>query len=211
MFAVIRAGGRQYRVAANDVIQIDRVDAEIGDRISFPDVLMLGTADITTVGSPIVEGATVAGEVLDHPRAKKVIAFKKRRRKNSQRKRGHRQLLTLVRIVDVLGAGMTATAAAPAKAAAPAPAEADEDAAVTPLFETPAGPADDLKTISGVGPVLESKLNALGITRFDQIAGWSDEDVTRVDEVLNFKGRIAREGWIAQAADLAAKSSGENS
>lgn len=86
---------------------------------------------------------------------------------------------------------------APATEAAPA-AEGD----VTPLFETPAGDADDLKKISGVGPVLEKKLNALGIATFAQIAGFSADDIVRVDDVLNFKGRIERDGWLAQAVEL---------
>ncbi|MCB1429485.1 MAG: 30S ribosomal protein S2, partial [Nitratireductor sp.] len=84
-------------------------------------------------------------------------------------------------------------------------AAADEEAAPVALFATPEGAADDLKKISGVGPVLEEKLNALGITKFAQIAAFSEEEVAKVDEVLNFKGRIAREDWISQARELAAQ------
>ena len=84
-----------------------------------------------------------------------------------------------------------------------AAASAAAAAAVEPLFETPAGDADDLKKITGVGPVLEKKLNALGITRFDQVAGFSDEEITKVDDALNFKGRILRDDWIGQAKTLA--------
>ena len=76
-------------------------------------------------------------------------------------------------------------------------------APVEPLFETPAGDPDDLKKISGVGPVLERKLNALGITRFDQVANFSDEEIAKVDDALNFKGRILRDDWIGQAKTLA--------
>ncbi|MGD9740849.1 MAG: 50S ribosomal protein L21 [Bauldia sp.] len=100
MFAVIKAGGRQYRVAANDVIEIDRVEAEVGDTIAFGEVLMLG-GDTPTVGAPTVAGASVSGEVVEHTRGDKVIAFKKRRRKNSKRTRGHRQHHTLVRITGI--------------------------------------------------------------------------------------------------------------
>ncbi len=86
---------------------------------------------------------------------------------------------------------------------AKATASAAAAAAVEPLFETPAGEANDLKKISGVGPVLEKKLNALGITRFDQVANFSDEDIAKIDEALNFKGRIMRDDWIGQAKTLA--------
>ncbi len=122
MFAVIKAGGRQYRVVGNDVIEIDRVANEVGSVIQFGDVLMVGGPDGTTVGAPIVAGVTVSGEVIDHPRGPKVIAFKKRRRKNSKRKRGHRQHHTLVRI-SVIG---DTTFEKPVRAARPAAAEANE-------------------------------------------------------------------------------------
>ncbi|MCW5713194.1 MAG: 50S ribosomal protein L21 [Bauldia sp.] len=122
MFAVIKAGGRQYRVVGNDVIEIDRVADEIGSVIQFGDVLMVGGPDGTTVGAPIVAGVTVSGEVVEHHRGPKVIAFKKRRRKNSKRTRGHRQHHTLVRISAI---GDT-TFEKPVRAAKAAPAEANE-------------------------------------------------------------------------------------
>lgn len=102
MFAVIRAGGKQYRVAPEDVIRIDRVSGEPGEVIEFGEVLVVG-GDTPVIGAPMVAGATVAGEVLQHTRGDKVIAFKKRRRKNSRRKRGHRQDLTTVRITGITG------------------------------------------------------------------------------------------------------------
>src|SRR5690606_10473188 len=80
---------------------------------------------------------------------------------------------------------------------------AEKGGDLTPLFERPAGAADDFKLISGVGPVIERKLNALGITRYDQIAAFKPEDIARADEVLNFKGRIARDNWLGQAEALA--------
>ncbi len=215
MFAVIKAGGRQYRVAANDVIEIDRISGDVGDQIGFDQVLMVGGPDGSTVGSPVVEGASVAAEVVEHTRGAKVIAFKKRRRQNSRRTRGHRQHLTLVRITDILTDGKKAApkkAAAKPKAEAPkaeAPAEkpaetaAPDEAPVEQAFARPEGAPDDLKRISGVGPVLEGKLNALGITRFDQIAAFTAEDIAKVDDLLNFKGRIERDDWVAQATELA--------
>ena len=113
MFAVIKAGGKQYRVAAEDVIRIDRVGHEPGQVVEFGEVLLLG-GDTPTIGTPTVAGATVAGEVLQHDRGDKVIAFKKRRRKNSRRKRGHRQEYSLVRITEILTGG-----AKPSKEAKP--------------------------------------------------------------------------------------------
>ena len=104
MFAVIKTGGKQYRVVAEDILQVDRVDAEPGSVIEFGEVLVVG-GDTPVLGLPTVAGATVAAEVLDHVRGPKVIAFKKRRRKNSRRKRGHRQEYTLVRITEILTEG----------------------------------------------------------------------------------------------------------
>jgi large subunit ribosomal protein L21 len=115
MFAVIRAGGKQYRVAAEDVIRIDRVNAEPGKIVEFGEVLMLG-GDSPQIGLPTVAGAMVAGEVLQHTRGDKVIAFKKRRRKNSRRKRGYRHDFSVIRITEILTGG-----AKPSKTVAPRP------------------------------------------------------------------------------------------
>jgi large subunit ribosomal protein L21 len=104
MFAVIKTGGKQYRVAAEDVLKVDRVEAAPGAVVEFGEVLAVG-GEGTVVGTPTVAGATVAGELLDHVRGPKVIAFKKRRRKNSRRKRGHRQEFSLVRITEILTEG----------------------------------------------------------------------------------------------------------
>jgi len=104
MFAVIKTGGKQYRVAAEDVILIDRVGQEPGQVVEFGEVLLLG-GPTPVVGTPVVAGATVAGEVLQHSRGDKVIAFKKRRRKNSRRKRGYRHEFSLIRITEILTDG----------------------------------------------------------------------------------------------------------
>jgi large subunit ribosomal protein L21 len=104
MFAVIKAGGKQYRVVAEDVIRIDRVAAEPGKVIEFGEVLLLG-GDTPQIGAPTIAGAMVAGEVLQHTRGDKVIAFKKRRRKNSRRKRGSRHEFSMIRITEILTEG----------------------------------------------------------------------------------------------------------
>jgi large subunit ribosomal protein L21 len=104
MFAVIKTGGKQYRVTAENVISIDKVVGEPGEIVQFGEVLMLG-GESPEVGSPTVSGASVAGQVLQQGRGPKVIAFKKRRRQNSKRKRGHRQEFTMVRITEILTDG----------------------------------------------------------------------------------------------------------
>jgi len=104
MFAVIKTGGKQYRVAPEDVIRIDRVAGEPGQVVEFGEVLLVG-GETPTVGVPTVEGATVAGELLQNERGDKVIAFKKRRRKNSRRKRGYRHEFSVIRITEILTGG----------------------------------------------------------------------------------------------------------
>jgi large subunit ribosomal protein L21 len=125
MFAVIRTGGKQYRVAAEDVITVDKLAGEPGEVITLGEVLVLG-GDQPEVGAPLVSGASVAGQVVEQGRGPKVIAFKKRRRKNSRRKRGHRQEFTRLRITEILSGGATANPnpdPPPRRAGKPKPAE----------------------------------------------------------------------------------------
>ena len=133
MFAVIKTGGKQYRVAANDVITVGKIAGNAGDIVEITEVLAVGEGENASIGAPFVEGATVAVEVVEQGRAATVIAFKKRRRQNSRRKRGHRQHETVIRISEILtgGAKPTKKAAAeteaaekPAKKAAPKKAAA---------------------------------------------------------------------------------------
>ncbi|MBS7696805.1 MULTISPECIES: 50S ribosomal protein L21 [unclassified Chelatococcus] len=196
MFAVIKTGGKQYRVAATDVITIERLAGEPGDIIAFSDVLMLGNGETTEVGAPFVAGATVAGELVEQSRGDKVIAFKKRRRQNSKRKRGHRQDLTVVRITEILTGG--AKPSAKAAAAKPAPKAKAPEAAPA------AGDHSNLSLIAGIGPTIEKKLRAAGITSWDAIAAWTEADVEKYDAELALRGRIARDEWIEQAKELLA-------
>jgi large subunit ribosomal protein L21 len=101
MFAVIKTGGRQYRVVPDDVLEITKIAGDVGTIVQLGEVLVLG-GDTPTLGTPTVAGASVAAEVLDHKRGPKVIAFKKRRRKNSRRKRGYRDEITVLRITEIL-------------------------------------------------------------------------------------------------------------
>lgn len=101
MFAVIRTGGKQYRVAEDDVIRIEKLDAEAGSEVTFDQVLMVGGEGEAKIGAPLVDGASVTAELVEQMRDKKVIIFKKRRRQNSRRKNGHRQHLSIVRIKSI--------------------------------------------------------------------------------------------------------------
>ena len=129
MFAVIRTGGKQYRVATEDVIKVEKVKGDPGEIVQFGEVLVVGGDDVT-LGEPTIAGASVAAEVLEQGRGAKVIAFKKRRRKNSRRKRGHRQEFTLLRVTEILTDGAKPTVTArpkPERKPKPVVADTDED------------------------------------------------------------------------------------
>ena len=130
MFAVIRTGGKQYRVAKDDVIAVERLPAEAGEVIALDQVLMLGEGAAATVGRPLVAGACVAATVVEQTRGDKIIVFKKKRRQNYRRKKGHRQDLTVLRITDILTGGRRPQpAAAKPDAAAEKPAKKAKKAA----------------------------------------------------------------------------------
>jgi len=227
MFAVLKTGGKQYKVASGDVLRVEKLDASAGETIQFNEVLMVNN----TVGAPFVVDAGVQAEVIDQIKGEKTINFVKRRRKHSSaRKKGHRQQLTLVRIGDILekgadksgvkaamgGAGVSyavalgaPTSAKAAAAAARASKPKAKNKAAAPKAAAPKAKAaasvgtDDLTRISGVGPVIVKKLHALDVTSFAQIAAWTPEDVADMDEKLSFKGRIDRDDWLVQAAEFA--------
>ncbi|KPN62297.1 50S ribosomal protein L21 [Aliiroseovarius crassostreae] len=191
MFAVLKTGGKQYKVQAGDILRVEKLAAEAGETVQFNEILMVGA----TVGTPVVAGAGVQAEVIDQIKGEKVIHFVKRRRKHSsKRTKGHRQQLTLVKITEVLengadksgvkaaiGAGSVSGAAAPAAKKA------------APKAEAAAG-ADDLTQITGVGPAAAKKLADAGITTFAQLAA---VDVETFDAV-----KVKAE-WVEQAKTLA--------
>lgn len=224
MFAVLKTGGKQYRVKAGDILRVEKLAAEAGETIQFNEILMLG-GDSPVLGAPMIDDACVQAEVIDQVKGEKVIHFVKRRRKHgSQRTRGHRQQLTLLRVTDIMGEGAGNSgvkAAIGAGSASGAGVVSDgryaknktdqaemakrvkEGQAEEKSAETgKSGNADDLKKLSGVGPALETKLRDAGVTSLAQIAGWSDADIAELDEKLTFKGRIQREGWVEQAKEL---------
>lgn len=105
MFAVIKTGGKQYKVAKDDVIRVERLPQEAGETVQLGEVLMIGGEGASVIGTPLVAGISVAATIVEHVRADKVIVFKKKRRHNYRRKRGHRQYLTVLRIADILTDG----------------------------------------------------------------------------------------------------------
>lgn len=202
MYAVIKTGGKQYKVAAEDTITIEKLEAAAGETVVFSEVLMLGAASGVTIGAPFVAGASVAGEVIAQTRGPKVISFKKRRRQNSKRKRGHRQDLTVVRIAEILTDGAKPSrAAASRKAAEPKAAKAEPAGAAA---AEGARDSSNLSLIAGIGPTIEKKLRGAGITSWEQIAGWTAEQIETLDKELALRGRITREEWVEQAKELLA-------
>ena len=184
MFAVLKTGGKQYKVQAGDILRIEKLAADAGETIQFDEVLMLG-GDAPVVGAPLVDGAAVKAEVIDQIKGEKLIHFVKRRRKHSsKRTKGHRQKLTLIKITEILASG--ATKAAPKAAAKAAPKAAPAAAA-----------ADDLTQLTGVGPAAAKKLNEAGLTSFAQIAALSADDIAASDAVK------VKPEWVEQAKDLA--------
>lgn len=185
MYAVVKTGGKQYRVAKNDIIEIERLPGEEGDIVTLGDVLMIGDGAEVKIGAPLIAGASVAGEIVEQARGDKVIIFKKRRRQNYRRKRGHRQLLTVLKVTDILTDG-----AKPSKAKAEKPAKA--------------AVKDDVSLIGGVGPKLKEKLAGYGVTTLKQIADMSAADLAKMDAALDLKGRAERDEWVEQAKELVA-------
>ncbi|MEM7767881.1 MAG: 50S ribosomal protein L21 [Pseudomonadota bacterium] len=209
MFAVIKTGGKQYKVAEGDEITIEKLDAEAGADVTFETVLMLGGDSGVSVGAPTVSGASVVGEVVDQRKGDKVMIVKKRQRSTYRRRKGHRQLETVVAIKSILADGKKASAkkkaVAKPKDEAPKPAAKADTGAMDARgrLSGPQGEADDLKKIKGVGKVLEGKLNSAGIYHFWQVAALNAGQIAELEEEMSFPGRIERDDWIKQAEEFA--------
>ncbi|MBW4982418.1 50S ribosomal protein L21 [Mameliella sp. CS4] len=195
MFAVMKTGGKQYKVQSGDTLRVEKLAADAGETVQFNDILMLG-GDTTVVGAPFVAGAAVQAEVIDQVKGDKLIHFVKRRRKHSsQRTKGHRQKLTLVRVTEILAEGADATGVKAALGAgsapkAAAPAAAPKAAAAPAAVES----GDDLTQITGVGPAAAKKLAEAGITTFAQLAAVDPEA---------FEATKVKPEWVEQAKTLA--------
>lgn len=195
MYAVIKTGGKQYRVAANDKILIEKLEGAAGDQVTFEDVLMVANGAEISIGAPVVAGATVVGEIAAQEKADTVYIFKKRRRKHYRRRNGHRQLLTSVTITSILTGG--AKPDAKAKAAKPAAPVAVAAAGAA------SGASDDISLVGGIGPKMEAGMRELGYNTFASIAAMTAEQIEAAEAHLKQKGRFAREEWIEQAKELA--------
>lgn len=214
MFAVIKTGGKQYKVAEGDKIVIEKLAADAGENVTFDDVLMLGDDKKVTIGEPLVAGASVVGTVDEQRKGAKVLIMKKRQRNTYRRKKGHRQLQTVVTIDSILADGKKAPAkkkAAPKKEEAPkteaAPkAEAKKPAAkkaAAPKKEAAPAAADDLTKMKGLGKVFAGKLEAEGITTYAQIAKMKKADIDALEEKIGAAGKFESNDWVAQAKELA--------
>lgn len=190
MFAVLKTGGKQYRVQAGDVLRVEKLAAEAGDKIQFNEILMVGS----TIGTPLVDGAAVQAEVIDQIKGEKVIHFVRRRRKHSsKRTKGHRQQLTLLRVTDILekGADKSGVKAAIGAGSASVGETAPKAAAA------PAAEADDLTAITGVGPAAARKLGDAGITTFAQLAALDEDGIAAIETIK------VKPEWVEQARELA--------
>ncbi len=193
MYAVVKTGGKQFRVAANDVIKVEKLTGDAGDIVTLDQVLMVGGDGDAQVGAPLLDGASVAAEILEQARDKKIVVFKKRRRQNYRRKKGHRQPMTVLKVREILTGGAKPSVKASAK---PAPKKEAAPAAAE-------GVKDDVSLIGGVGPKLKEKLAGVGIESLKPIAEMSDETKAKLDEV-GLLSRSETEEWAEQAKELLA-------
>jgi large subunit ribosomal protein L21 len=188
MFAVVRTGGKQFRVAAGDKIVVDRMDGETGSRIALTDVLFASEGE--------AKGLTIAAEIIAQAKADKVIVFKKKRRHNYRRRNGHRQQHTILKILSV------GKETAPKIEKTSTPKVADLKSANSEA--APAVDASNLSLISGVGPAIEKKLRAAGVASWNDIAAWDDAAIAKWDAELKLGGRATKEEWVEQAKELLA-------
>ncbi|EPX78408.1 50S ribosomal protein L21 [Salipiger mucosus] len=208
MFAVMKTGGKQYKVQPGDTLRVEKLAADAGETVQFNEILMLG-GDSTVVGAPLVAGAAVQAEVIDQIKGDKVIHFVKRRRKHSsQRTKGHRQHLTLLRVTEILsdGGDKTGVKAAIGAGAAGLPGTGtdryaenrdDQSEMIAQVRNDEAkamSAGDDLTAITGVGPAAAAKLNEAGITTYAELAAVDPE---------TFEGTKVKPEWVEQAKTLA--------
>jgi large subunit ribosomal protein L21 len=211
MYAVIKTGGKQYRVKPGDKLRVESLDVDEGESVEIDQVLMVGEGEDVTIGNPLVSGAVVGAKVLSHGRGKKIEVIKFRRRKHYRRQMGHRQNYTELEIVSVNGVTAPASKKSSSSASqssessgqsAAGTAAAVSAAAAVKFLDAPNGEPDDLKKILGIGSVLEEKLNDMGVYHFSQIAEFTATDIENINTHLNFPGRIERDEWIPQAQEL---------
>lgn len=216
MFAVIKTGGKQYRVAPDDVLVVEKLPAEAGATHVFGDVLMVGDGSSVEMGAPLVGGAQVACEVLEQRKGAKITIYKTRQRNTYMRKKGHRQQETVIRITEIaskLGKATGEAKSAPKKAKKDDAPKAEAKTADAPKLEkkaeTPAAkPAakssgsDDLTKLTGIGKVGAGKLNEAGFNTYADLAALSQAKFEELDAEI-FKGRVPYDQLVKEAKDLA--------
>lgn len=218
MYAVIKTGGKQYRVSPGDKLRVESLHVAEGESIDFEQVLMVSDGNDVSIGNPLVSQAVVTGKVLSHGRGAKVRIVKFRRRKHHRKQMGHRQNYTELEIVSINGVSAPTSSgsssqkqdSSTAKSSKPPSSETvaaasttDAPATEAPKFlDAPNGEPDDLKKILGIGSVLEEKLNEMGVYHYSQIAEFTDSDIENINSHLNFPGRIERDEWVPQAKEL---------
>jgi len=202
MFAVVRTGGKQYRVAEGDKIAVEKLAGDAGETITLGDVLLAGEGAELADASKV----TVSAEIIAQAKSEKVFVFKKRRRHNYRRRAGHRQQMTLLRIVGV-GEG-AAKKAAPKKDTSEVKAAPKATKAAPVKDAAPAAAAEldttNLSLISGIGPTIEKKLHAAGIKDWSDIAAWDEATAEKMNEELKLGNRPAKDEWVEQAKELLA-------
>ena len=214
MYAVIKTGGKQYRVSPGDKLKVETIDAEVGASFDFDTVLMISDGDELTVGTPTIASAKVTAEVVAHGRGKKVEIIKFRRRKHHQKRTGHRQNFTQVEIQSINGKGAVAKKkAAPAKKAKAADSDSNAKKAAAPKKEAAAKKpaakkaapkkatgADDLTKIEGVGPKAAEALAAAGLATFADVAKSTEAKIQKIlDESEGRFGMMKPATWPKQA------------
>ena len=198
MYAVVETGGKQYKVAIGDKLKVEKLMAEEGASIDLGRVLMVADGENIQVGAPTLD-TSVSATVIAHGRDKKIKVFKMKRRKNYRRTQGHRQYFTEV---EITGIGDVKAEPSAVKKSKPASKSAKSAKTETNPDTGPDGIGDNLTEINGIGPVIEEKLQGLGITTFKQIAELDQDRIDEINEQLSFKGRIEREEWVEQAQKL---------
>ncbi len=205
MFAVVKTGGKQYRLTIGEKLKIEQIAAEPGQVVALPEVLAVGSGETITLGTPVVAGAAVHATVLSHGRADKVRIFKMRRRKHYQKRQGHRQWFTEIFISEITHNGQSAKASAPAlntsAASFAAPAVAPVAKAAPAKKSAKAKIGDDLTIVEGIGPKIAGLFIDAGISTFAQLA---DTSVDKMKEILTAAGpryTMHNPGtWAEQAA-----------
>lgn len=192
MYAIVDIAGKQFKVAKDQFVYAPSVEGEAGASVEFDRVLLLEGDSGIEVGTPVVSGAKVTGKILDHGRGDKVIVFKKKRRKGYKKSQGHRQGYTKVLIEDILVKGQKASSK---KEEAPKKEAKAKDSG-----------KDDLKEITGIGPVFEKELNAKGYTTFEQISKLTEEEMEKLAEIDGVTADLIKnEDWVGQAKELLKK------